>query len=148
MLRAALACSRFRYAHGSQRAKRRHSIGCLVRQTAASSSHVAVKKSRNAATQTVGDSNWRHDAVREGGPADVSREIQADSQMKRHVAEGQETAPPEEFWQRQVPNCGAPFENFGWADEVDVIATKRTFNVAASTHEASSHFSCLITAIP
>lgn len=30
---------------------------------------------------------------------------------------------------------GAPFENFGWADDVDTIATKRTFNVAASTNE-------------
>lgn len=30
---------------------------------------------------------------------------------------------------------GAPFENFGWADEVDTIGAKQTFNVAASTNE-------------
>ncbi|XP_075554967.1 uncharacterized protein LOC142587681 [Dermacentor variabilis] len=30
---------------------------------------------------------------------------------------------------------GAPFENFGWADDVDTIGTKQTFNVAASTNE-------------
>lgn len=37
--------------------------------------------------------------------------------------------------QRCFALWGAPFENYGWADEVETIGTKQTFNVAASTNE-------------
>ncbi|KAM7289132.1 uncharacterized protein ISCGN_029945 [Ixodes scapularis] len=87
---------------------------------------------RDTATQT----EW--DCGRERGPyvTDGGKEAASlPGRQSRHrtVSHGAGGASQRELRVHR-PSHG-PFENYGWADEVDTVSAKRTFNVGASTTE-------------
>ncbi|CAN8000354.1 unnamed protein product [Ixodes hexagonus] len=62
----------------------------------------------------------------------LRRRRQTHTHTRRHTGTG--GVPWREELRTHCPSHG-PFENYGWADEVDTVSAKRTFNVAASTTE-------------
>lgn len=96
---------------------------------------LATSPVRHRTTQTTLPA--RRDVAVQTVPADVTRLPRiADDHRRRTRGRSRGNA------RKEPDRCGcccglwgAPFENYGWADDVDTIATKRTFNVAASTDE-------------
>lgn len=96
---------------------------------------LATSSERHRATQTTLPA--RKDVAVQTAPGDITRLPPiADDQRRRTRGRSRGVA------RKEPERCGcccglwgAPFENYGWADDVDTIATKRTFNVAASTDE-------------
>lgn len=96
---------------------------------------ILVSPDRHTATQTARPA--KKDVAVQTVLADIVKMPRIAQDHKRRTRSRYRGSPrrePEQC-QRCFALWGAPFENFGWADDVDTIATKRTFNVAASTNE-------------
>lgn len=96
---------------------------------------LATSPERHRPTQTTLPA--RRDVAVQTVPADVTRLPRVVDDHRRKTR-GRSRVLAREEPERCGCCCGlwgAPFENYGWADDVDTIATKRTFNVAASTDE-------------
>uniref|UniRef100_A0A224Y9Z6 Protein containing CCSAP domain n=1 Tax=Rhipicephalus zambeziensis TaxID=60191 RepID=A0A224Y9Z6_9ACAR len=90
---------------------------------------------RHAATQTARPA--KKDVAVQTVVADLVKMPRIAQDHKRRNRSRYRGSPRKELepCQRCFALWGAPFENYGWADEVDTIGTKQTFNVAASTNE-------------
>lgn len=90
---------------------------------------------RHMATQTA----WpaKKDVAVQTVLADIVKMPRIAQDHKRRTRSRYRGSPRKELepCQRCFALWGAPFENYGWADEVETIGTKQTFNVAASTNE-------------
>uniref|UniRef100_A0A6B0V6M4 Putative conserved protein with signal anchor n=1 Tax=Ixodes ricinus TaxID=34613 RepID=A0A6B0V6M4_IXORI len=87
---------------------------------------------RDTATQTERDcGRERGPYVTDGGKEAAS--LPGRQSRQRTVSHGAGGASQREL-RVHCPSHG-PFENYGWADEVDTVSAKRTFNVGASTTE-------------
>lgn len=110
-------------------------------RTSATSSRTSPDRARSSQEVCTRDSATQTDCNRgcERGSQviDHEKEIpQPGRQRGRHksVHHGTNSAAQREELRIHCPSYG-PFENYGWADEVDTVSAKRTFNVAASTTE-------------